>query len=284
MKTLVTGWKGFVGSHLVKKLKKEGCGVVFFNGDVTKDSITENVDVVYHLAAILDEDNKQLFHVNVDGTKNIVKFCKDHDCKLIYLSSAGVLSFDKVPVDENSPYHPETKYEKTKMIAERIIISSGIRYTILRSTIIIGPNKHWLEIVRAIKNGYPPVGGKNFFHLIYIEDVVDALIWALFHDGVYNIGAPDVLRFIDVYNLFCKYLGIQPKKSVSPTKALVLSYLYSIWLKLKREESQFIKRIPYIKRLLKNRKLCVNKIMNNGFVPKYNTEEAIKLTVERLKE
>ena len=64
MKVLVTGWRGFLGSHLVEKLKKEGHDVILFKGDVRNyaDCLKESkgCDLISHLAAISSGEEKTM--------------------------------------------------------------------------------------------------------------------------------------------------------------------------------------------------------------------------------
>ena len=76
MNVLVTGSRGFVGSRLVKALKGKGHKVVEFDTVLGNNLLNaeqcikacKGIDTVCHLAAILDEESKLLFDVNVKGS------------------------------------------------------------------------------------------------------------------------------------------------------------------------------------------------------------------------
>ncbi|HLD81265.1 MAG TPA: NAD(P)-dependent oxidoreductase, partial [archaeon] len=203
MRVLVTGGTGLVGAPLVERLLRKGhevfvlgtvfderlkamgaqfvlCDVMHFNGVLWA---FERVlpDVVYHLAATLDEHSHNLFRLNVGGTRNVLQAVslvqKRHALKLfVYPSSIGILSGEKQPIDESAAYAPKTKYERSKMEAELFVLSSGLPYCVVRSTILIGPNEAWASIARAARKNQPVLGsGDNAFHLADYRDFVDLL-------------------------------------------------------------------------------------------------------------
>ena len=154
MKVLVTGGAGFIGKHLTKFLvdnghqitifdnfsnsKKENVsfladmGVGIFEGDITElqdiVDVVKDHDVVIHLAAKISVDESiknpdDTFHVNVDGTKNLLVACKRNNVKkLIVASSAAVYGegSKNVKLTENSTMNPISPYgeSKVKMEAE----------------------------------------------------------------------------------------------------------------------------------------------------------------------
>jgi UDP-glucose 4-epimerase len=149
---LVTGGAGFIGSHLVDRLTKEGYDVVvldnFFSGNLenikhhvesgiaylvkgdvrSSDNVKEamrNVDAVFHLAAIvsvpLSVENPLLVDdVNVKGTLTLLEASLKADVKqFIYASSCAVYGeADCLPIDERCPTNPISPYAVSKLAAE----------------------------------------------------------------------------------------------------------------------------------------------------------------------
>ena len=285
MKILITGATGFIGKNVLPKLKDE---VVVYKGSIlNKNDLEKNfpVDVVYHLAAVLDESHTLLWHINVDGIKNVAELCKKYNAKMIYLSSSGVLGETKEPAKENYPYNPETKYESSKVEAEKIIVSSGINYTIIRAPILIGPNDLWLKILKKMEK-MPVIGlGENKFHLAYIDDVVDLLAYVKdkkeSDKQIYHIATPDIPTYLDVYRFVRKELGINSEeKHTNIYLVYMISFLNSFYCKIIGGKQNLFLMKSTIQRLVRNRMLSTEKLKQIGFKPKYDTKKALKETIK----
>ncbi len=314
---LITGATGFVGRRLVSRLIKEGYEVIavtrdadraravlpsdvevivsdIVNGEeLVSDLGKVDFDVVYHLAAELDEASPDLWKVNVEGTKNVIEAIRGRPIeRLIYLSSSGVLGSTNGPAKEDMPYNPETKYEESKAEAERIITYAWLKYqipyTIVRSTIIYGPNKIFADILKAAKSGYPIIGsGKNRFHLIYIDDVVDALVSVLdsrASNKIYHIAGPDVYTYEETYALMCRLLGVKlPDTHIPKSAAIAAASAYSRFAKLMKKKPGTTMLPSSIKRLTRDRVIDISLIRRDlGWTPKVKLEEGLKKTIKQL--
>lgn len=103
---------------------------------------SSNANFVLHMAAYTDvtgawqqsnDINGSCYMVNVKGTENLVKACAETGKQLIHLSTAYVFDGKKEEMYlETDKTNPIEWYGKTKAIAEELIQSSGINWTILR--------------------------------------------------------------------------------------------------------------------------------------------------------
>ncbi|MCI9421471.1 NAD-dependent epimerase/dehydratase family protein [Lachnospiraceae bacterium WCA-9-b2] len=132
-KILITGGKGFIGSHITRYLKECGYDVIAPSSgelNVTKQDNWgkwkgKNVCHVLHLAGktfIPDswENPEQFFETNGIGTLNAVSFCKNQKIGMTYISAYIYGQPTYNPVPETAAVHPNNPYAKSKYMAEEI--------------------------------------------------------------------------------------------------------------------------------------------------------------------
>ena len=209
LNVLVTGATGFVGQHLIKRLKLDDynikvisrrpvLGVEVIICDFLKDDIPENalkdIDIVFHLAGYAHdlknepEIEETYQKINVNVTVDLLSLSAKHDVKkFIFVSSvkAGGISRQGKCVTEKSLSEPDGVYGKTKREAELKVLEAGrkfdIHVSILRPALIYGPKvKGNLQLMmQGIKKGWfpplPEIGNRR--SMIHVDDIVRALLF-----------------------------------------------------------------------------------------------------------
>lgn len=233
-KVLVTGAKGFIGSHLCDALDKKGYNVV----DLGKADIRdfkkilrifkkEKPDTVFHLAALLPPgQNKALFDVNVKGTLNLLEACCLQGVKrFIYSSSMSVYGDPLyLPVDEKHPINPQNFYDLSKWLGEELVKFYAKQYNlkvvVLRYSGVYGLGKDQGAVANFIKNAKinKPLRILNNINwdIIYVKDVVEANIKAFekldkIKFEVINIGTGKEINIKDLAEKIIKITGSKSK-------------------------------------------------------------------------
>lgn len=242
-KLLVIGGAGLIGSHVVDELLKHDVSevVIYDNftrgthenleqalkdprvkifelgGDIIQTDILNEAikgkDYVLHLAALwllhCHEFPRSAFHVNIEGTFNILEACVKHDVKkLIYSSSASVYGDAiELPMTEDHIYNNKTFYGATKIAGEHMCRAYyhryGLNYVGLRYMNVYGARQDYkgtyiaviMKILDQIDQGLSPRvygDGSQSYDFIYVSDVARANICALTAhstDQCYNVGS-----------------------------------------------------------------------------------------------
>lgn len=248
MKIAVTGSSGFVGLHLVKRLKKLEADIINLdikNGiDITNWEQIKNIgkfDLLFHLAAksyVPDSYKypRDFYYTNIIGTVNALELCRLHKAKMVFTGSYVCGNPRYLPVDENHPTQASNPYAQSKIIGEHLCKGYnrdfGIQVIILRPFNIfgIGQNDNFLipSIIKQAKLGKillkDPNPKRDF---LYIDDAVEAYIKAMEYNQssfeVFNIGSGvsySVKEIVEIivksisYNIEVKFSGEKRKNEV----------------------------------------------------------------------
>ena len=245
---LVTGGTGFVGSHLIKRMRQEGIpvraivrdpdkaralnnlGVDVVKGDVSDtDSLekaTIGVERIIHLVGIIQEVAGATFQrVHVDGTRNLLDAARKSGVRhFFYQSALGTRP------------NAKSEYHKSKWAAEELVRASGISFTILRPSLIYGPGDQFTirlsEMIR-LSPVLPVIGsGRSKVQPIFIDDVATCIVTAVTSDcclnEIYEIGGPDQLTYEEVTVAIADAMGVK-----RPTLHLPLFFMKSMATVLK---------------------------------------------------
>jgi nucleoside-diphosphate-sugar epimerase/predicted dehydrogenase len=183
------------------------------------------VETVYHLGAATRGDWFYHLDTTVMGTKNIVEASLRAGVKkLVYVSTIGLLNGSKFPpkglIDENFDYEefPEKRgyYSNSKLMAERTVknyMTNGIplNISIIRPGLVYGPGKNpLLDVGKKIGNVVIIFGaGKRTIPLVYVENLVDALVLAgdSKEQDTFNVIDKDIITEREFIKLYKKISG-----------------------------------------------------------------------------
>lgn len=176
MKVLVTGVAGQLGHDVMNELHKRGYEGVgsdiapqysgaddgtavtkmdYVQMDITNsEEVTEtikkvNPDVVVHCAAWTavdlaeeSENKEKVMAINVGGTENIARVCKELDCKMVYISTDYVFDgYGTRPWKEDcKDYAPLNVYGESKLMGEKVVSLNLEKYFIVRIAWVFGVN------------------------------------------------------------------------------------------------------------------------------------------------
>lgn len=190
-KILVIGGTGYIGTPLVKKLKKEGydltllvrdkkdfrdelAGCRYFVADLLdKKSMEKNIndfDLVINLAAIIRTLDKKKYNENVLGMKNLIEILEAKGIeKIIYFSTQNVNLRQKGP------------YAKSKAEAEKLLLASKLEYMIIRPNYVYSIDIHndFYRLARIIKKfGFMPMVGRgeNKIEPVFKDDLINVVV------------------------------------------------------------------------------------------------------------
>lgn len=220
---LVAGGSGFIGSHLVARLKQTGQPVKILSratgGDVTKPETLppalEGVDTIIQCVQFpnhpVEKPSRGYTYEKVDGegTRNLVDAAVKAGGvrRYLYFSGAGTregrTDLDRMP------------WFRAKLMAEKAIRESGIPYTVLRPSWIYGPGDRTLNKFAAFARWLPFVplvgNGKNRVQPLFIDDVAEIVSRTLANpvavNKIYEIGGPESLTMDEIVRKLLRALG-----------------------------------------------------------------------------
>ena len=232
---LITGATGFVGGHLAERLAGEGwrvralvrassdtarlkaLGAELFAGSLADaDALAaaaDGADTVFHLAALTTAPDEEAFRrANAEGTANVARGVLrggTRPRRLVYLSSYAACgpAVNGRPRRMDETPAPLTAYGRTKLQGEaaaREVEPAGVELVVLRAPAVYGPgDRAFLPVYRMARLGLAPVptGPVRTVHLIYVHDLVTALVnAAAVPPGTYAVAEPVAHPYPELVN------------------------------------------------------------------------------------
>jgi NADH dehydrogenase len=238
-KIFLTGATGFIGKVLLKQMAEAKFEAVtcltrrpelsgapgaasnnvrFVLGELARpetyvDALAEDVAVVHLAAATGAATDRELMRTNVEGTQRLLDACGSHGVRsVLYVSSiaAGYSDLESYP------------YGRAKLEAERCVQRSGLGYTILRPTIVLGEgSRSWKMLRKLAELPFIPVflEGKVSIQPVDVTDVARAIATLLSGlgsaDAVIELGGPEVVTFANLLLRIRKACGRNATSTVT---------------------------------------------------------------------
>jgi uncharacterized protein YbjT (DUF2867 family) len=237
---LVTGASGFVGSHLSTALveaghdvramtrhpeKYSGAGKAVYGDVMEPDSVRaamDGVDAAYYLVHSLDSDDFE--EKDAEAALNFGGAAAEAGLdRIIYLGGLGVDDGDL------------SAHLRSRRQVEQLLAVAGVPVTVLRAAVVVGHGGLSWEITRQLVDHLPmmitPRWVKTRTQPIALRDVIRYLVGVLDHPDargrVFEIGGPEVLRYID---MLLRAAEVQGKKLPHMNVPLLTPGLSSYWL------------------------------------------------------
>jgi len=233
MKILVTGHKGFIGSHVYKHLTDNGHEVDGYDYDECHGCLPyiADYDQVIHLGAIsstTEMDVHKIFKHNYDFSVKLYRECVTYTVNLQYASSASVYGASST-FDEDGPIGPMNPYAWTKFMFDKFVQEieptnkincQGFRYFNVYGT---GEDHKGdqASVFTKFQNQASKQGHISLFEnserykrdFVCVDDIVEVHTQMMWKNtsGIYNLGTGTAVSFQKVADLCSNKLGVPIK-------------------------------------------------------------------------
>ena len=219
MKVFVTGGTGFIGGHVVGKLRQRGdevralvrnpdkgrpladSGCELVSGTLADKQVIrsamEGCAAAIHGAAVYEvgipeSEHRTMYEANVLGTENVLRAALEARLpRVVYVSTVAAFGNTKGRVVDESYEHPGASftsyYEQTKVeahrLAKRLIAEEGLPCVIVQPGGVYGPEDHSAigQQMKQFLAGRMPLIAfpETGFNMVHVEDVADGVLRAL---------------------------------------------------------------------------------------------------------
>ena len=258
---LVTGAAGNLGSAIVRNLVANGKtvrsfvlrgeeaarhlpeGANVYEGDVTDVSSLDTLfsdipedTAVYciHCAAMVSVSNlvaDKIWHVNVDGTQNIIDQCKTHGARLIFIGSTGAIPEEPkgTIIREVESFDPNAVigiYDQTKAASCQLVLDAihagEIDGCLILPSGISGPGDYTFGnvagVIKEYVEGKMPAGVEGTFNCADNRDMAETIVRACKEgrSGESYILGGDQIGMKEVFDILAEHTGLPTIKTILP--------------------------------------------------------------------
>jgi dihydroflavonol-4-reductase len=268
MRAFITGGSGFIGSHLIDGLLKDGWQVralahsarilqegpvEVVRGDIADSELLrqclKGTDVLFHLASALGSariSRDEFFRVNAAGTEVVLRAAGEAKVgRVVHCSSAGVLGAvkDGNIADESYPPRPLLVYDRAKLEGERSALrfaETGMEVVVVRPGWAYGPrDPRTFKLIKAIHDGRFVLAGRGTGRQtpVYIDDLVDGLLAASTRGArgaIYHLAGQEIMTVGEMARTIAAACGKRIPRFHLPLfpariGAFLLEKTFSLW-------------------------------------------------------
>ncbi|MEY3542061.1 MAG: hypothetical protein RLZZ204_873 [Bacteroidota bacterium] len=279
-----------LGSHLAEQLSQSGhqtcatgkgecrlpshllhANFIYQSLDITQKEAVDQIinlvqpDVIVHAAAMTQvddcEQNMSLsYSVNVDGTRNLLESAEDVNSRFCLISTDFVFSGASGPYSENDPTGAVNYYGQTKELAEQLVMSSRLNWSIARTVLLYGkadPSKrsnfiYWvkqnLEAGKQIKVVNDQIRTPTFIPDLAIGI---GLMIEKGARGIFHLSGKDILTPYEMAILIAKHLHLN-ESLIEPVDASIFTQIGKRPLKTGFVINKAVKELGYDPTSFKN--------------------------------
>lgn len=242
---LITGATGFIGRALVRQLSSIGyplrtlirpsprtprlpkgvpveVAVVSLADTRGLRAALRGVQTVIHLASAESQGSRDdLQRTDIQGTQNLVEAASDAGVdRFVYLSHLGAASSSGYPAF------------RAKGLAEEHIRNGNVPYTIIRSSLVYGPEDHFTNnlaaLLRASVGIFPiPAAARTVVQPVWVEDLVTCIVWALQNESalnqMYELGGSEFFTLQQIIEIIMEVTGA--RRLLVPLSPIALRWL-----------------------------------------------------------
>jgi len=275
----ITGGAGFIGSNIAARLAEDrGLDVVVCDRlreadrgkwrNIAKHPIGDfvapeemfdwlgkrwrDIEVVIHMAAVsstTEPDADKIIHSNFTLSRDLFRWCADHQRRFIYASSGATYGAGDHGFDDDNDYEalaslrPLNTYGWSKALFDLFAVRQASRdyappqWVGLKFFNVYGPNEehkdsmksvaaqiwphvhggHSVQLFKSYRADVPDGGQMRDF--VYVRDVADVIQWLMADpqvNGVFNLGSGTARSFADMAQAVFKAAGREPSIEYTP--------------------------------------------------------------------
>lgn len=250
MKVLLTGSNGLLGQAVTSIFSRESdieliqtsseeksyldYGYPYKTLDITvKEDVKKIIEfyepeIIINCAAYTNVDKCETerelsWKINVDGVKNLIIAARRSDSKIIHFSTDYIFDGKNGPYSEVSVPNPISFYGREKLASENSLVTSDIRFTIIRTLVLYGignnvkPN-FALWMLEELRNNRPVnIVTDQISNVTMIDDLAFGTLKIAEKGctGIYNIAGSDILSRFDFAMKMCEVFKLN-KELVNP--------------------------------------------------------------------